>query len=58
MIRCVKATKVGDSILKTEDGNLQPIYPDTHYDRGTNGYWMLKRIGNFWIILQFLIGRK
>lgn len=53
-IKCVKGQKVGDSLLKLEDGVLLPIYPDTFYDRGLNGFWMLKRIGDWLKILKFL----
>ena len=29
MIKCIRGTKVGDSLIRNEDGSLQPIYPDT-----------------------------
>ena len=32
-IKCVKGQKVGDSLILLENGNLQPIYPDTFYNR-------------------------
>lgn len=53
-IKCVLGQKVGDSLLILEDGNLLPIYPDTFYNQDIQGYWMLKRIGNWWKILKFL----
>lgn len=55
MIKCIRGTKIGDSLLRNEDGNLQSIYPDTFYPKGIEGYWMLKRIGNWWKILKVLI---
>ena len=53
-IKCVKGQKVGDSLILLENGNLQPIYPDTFYDRGLKGFWMIKRIGDWLKILKFL----
>lgn len=53
-IKCVKGRKVGDSLLKLENGVLLPIYPDIFYNRELEGYWMLKRIGSWWKILKFL----
>ena len=52
--KCVKGQKIGDSLILLENGNLQPIYPDTFYNRFVEAYWMLKRIGNTWKILKFL----
>lgn len=54
-IKCVLATKIGDSLLRDDEGNLLPIYPDTFYERGIKGYWMLKRIGLSWVILRVLV---
>lgn len=53
-IKCVKGQKIGDSLIRTEDGNLQSIYPDTFYTRNVNGYWMLKEMGYEWRIVKFL----
>lgn len=55
MIKCIRGTKVGDSLIRNEDGSLQSIYPDTFYPKGIIGYWMLKRIGDWWKILKVLI---
>lgn len=55
MIKCIYGTKVGDSLIRNEDGSLQSIYPDTFHPTGTTGYWMLKRIGDWWKILKVLI---
>lgn len=55
MIKCIRGTKVGDSLIRNEDGSLQSIYPDTFYSKGIIGYWMLKRIGDWWKILKVLI---
>lgn len=54
MIKCIYGTKIGDSLIRNEDGSLQSIYPDTFYQRGIAGYWMLKRIGDWWKIIKFL----
>ena len=54
-IKCVYATKIGDSLLRDEEGSLILIHPDTFYDRGVSGYWMLKKIGSNWKILRVLI---
>lgn len=51
---CVKGQKVGDSLLILENGNPLSIYPDIFYDKNIEGYWMLKRIGDWWKILRFL----
>lgn len=53
-IKCVKGQKIGDSLLMLEDNNLLSIYPDTFYERGIEGYWMLKKAGNWLEILKFL----
>lgn len=53
-IKCVKGQKVGDSLIQLEDESLQPIYPDTFYNRFIKAYWMLKRVGDTWIILKVL----
>lgn len=55
MIICVKGIKIGDSVLKLEDGTLQCIYPDTHYVRGHEGYWMLQKIDPYWKIIRVLL---
>ena len=55
MIKCVYATKIGDSLLRDEEGVLLSIYPDTFYERGIKGYWMLKQVGNFWVIVRVLV---
>ena len=55
MIKCVHGSKIGDSLIRTDDGNLQSIYPDTFYPRNVSAYWMLKRIGNWWKIIKVLI---
>ena len=47
--------KVGDSLILNEDGNFQPIIPDTFYERNIIGYWALKRIGNSWKIIKVLL---
>ena len=54
MIKCIRGIKVGDSLLRTEDGDLQPIFPDTFYPRKLNAYWMLKRIGEWWKVIKIL----
>lgn len=53
-IKCVKGQKIGDSLLKLDDGNLLSIYPDTFYNKGLKGFWMVKRIGDWLKILKFL----
>ena len=55
MIKCVYATKIGDSLLRDEEGSLLSIYPNTFYEKGIEGYWMLKRIGDFWVIERVLV---
>jgi hypothetical protein len=55
VIKCILATKVGDSLLCEDDGSLQPIYPNTFYEVGIKAYWMLKLIGNYWIVVRVLI---
>ena len=55
MIKCVYATKIGDSLLRDEEGVLLSIYPDTFYERGIKGYWMLKQVGNSWVIQRVLV---
>lgn len=54
MIICVKGTKIGDSLIRDEDGNLLSLYPDTFYPRFTVAYWMLKDLGDRWQILKYL----
>ena len=54
-IKCILATKIGDSLLRDEEGNLLPIYPDTFYEKGIKGYWMLKQIGMTWVILRVMV---
>lgn len=54
MIICVHGTKIGDSLLRDEVGNLLFLYPDTFYIKGIIGYWMLKRVGTRWQILKVL----
>ena len=53
-IKWVKGQKIGDSLLKLDNGNLLSVYPDTFYDRGLEGFWMIKRIGDWLRILKFL----
>ena len=53
-IKCVKGQKLGDSLLKLDNGNLLSIYPDIFYDRGLKGFWMIKKIGDWLKILKFL----
>lgn len=48
--------KLGDSLLRDEVGNPILIHPDTFYEKGYEGYWMLKKIGNNWKIIKFLRG--
>lgn len=55
-IICVKATKIGDSLLRDEVGSLILIHPDSFYEKGLEGFWMLKRIGYNWKIIRFLRG--
>lgn len=54
MIKCVYATKIGDSILQDEDGSPIFIYPNTFYKKGAKGWWMLKRIETWWVIIRVL----
>ena len=58
MIKCVYATKIGDSLLRDEEGSLLSIYPNTFYEKGIEGYWMLKRIGDFWVIERVLVANQ
>lgn len=53
-IKCVLGQKIGDSLIRDEDGNLLSIYPDTFYERNVLGYWQLKRAGDWLIVLRFL----
>lgn len=53
-IKCVKGQKIGDSLLELDNGNFLSIYPDTFYDRGLKGFWMIKKIGDWLKILKFL----
>ncbi len=53
-IICIKGKKVGDSVIRTEDNNSVCIYPDTFYERDMVGFWMLKKMGDWWTILKFL----
>ena len=55
MFCCVKGFKVGDSLIRKEDGSLLSIYPDTFYDRGVDGYWLLRKIGDFWVVVKVLL---
>jgi len=52
--KCILATKIGDSILRNEDGTLQFIYPDTFYEQGLKGYWDLRPYINTYKINKFL----
>lgn len=53
-IKCILGQKVGDSLIRDENGNLISIYPDTFYEKGIKGYWMLKRVGDWQKILKFM----
>lgn len=57
-IKCVKGQKIGDSLLMLENNSLLSIYPDTFYERGIEGYWMLKKVGNWLEILRFLRAQR
>lgn len=57
-IKCVKGQKVGDSLLELEDGSLQPIFPETFYNRNIMGYWMLKQLGYKWKVEKFILAKK
>lgn len=54
MIRCILAVKLGDSLFRDDEGNLQTTYPDTFYEKGLYGFWQLKLIGENWKIIRFL----
>ena len=55
MIRCVKAKKIGDSLLRDEDGSLISILPDTFYDVDDRwGYWQLLKYPYTYKILRVL----
>lgn len=53
-LKCVRGVKIGDSLIRDDDGNLQSVYPDSFYPTGTDAYWMLKRIGNWWKIVKVM----
>ena len=57
-IKCIKGIKIGDSLLRDEEGNLITIHPDLFYERGLEGFWMLKKIGMSWKIIRFLASVK
>lgn len=57
-IICVYATKIGDSLLRDEEGNLITIYPDLFYEKSLKGFWMLKKIGGWWKIIRYLEGQE
>lgn len=57
-IKCVKGQKIGDSLLLLDNGNLLSIYPDIFYDRGLEGFWMVKRVGDWLKILKFLRAKR
>lgn len=50
--KCIFGTKVGDSLLRNEDGKLISVFPDEFYKSGSRGYWLLKRHRNWWKILR------
>lgn len=54
IIKCVLGEKIGDSLIRTEDGNLQLIFPDTFYPRNVKAFWQLHKVGYTWEILKFL----
>lgn len=55
MIICIKGQKIGDSVILTESGKLQCIWPETFYPRNVEAYFMLKQRGNNWNIERMLI---
>lgn len=54
MIKCIYGMKIGDSLIRNEDGSLQSIYPETFYRRNALGYWMIKKVDNWWMVLKVL----
>lgn len=54
MIICLLGTKVCDSLLRDEEGNLYSIHPDTFYECNCKCYWMIKMVGMRWKILRVL----
>ena len=54
MIKCIYGMKIGDSLIRNEDGSLQSIYPETFYRRNALGYWMIKKVDNWCVVLKVL----
>ena len=50
---CVLAKKIGDSLLELSSGELLSIYPDFHYERGTMGFFLLRKFGTRKNIVKF-----
>lgn len=55
LTKTILATKIGDTILRTEDGSLIYVFEDTHYQRNLFGYWLLMYINYKWQIVRFLL---
>lgn len=54
MIKCVYGEKIGDTVIRDDDGNLCFVYSDHTYPIGWECYWCLKRIGYTWKIIDTL----
>jgi hypothetical protein len=54
MLKCIIGKKLGDSILKTEDGSLISIYPNQSYPLQKTGCWLLQPEGQFYTIQKVL----
>lgn len=51
---CVKGEKIGDSLIRKEDGSLLSIYPDSFYERNTIGYFLLRKVGDIRVLIRVL----
>ena len=56
--KTILATKIGDTILKDEDGSLIYVEQDSFYPRGMYGYWLLFYRDYKWYIDSVLVSEQ
>jgi hypothetical protein len=49
----VKGIKIGDTLIKSEDGYLLSTIPTTKYPRRVEGYWLLRIYRGRYQIMRF-----
>jgi hypothetical protein len=50
----VRGKKLNSTSILKDGGGIVPVFEDTFHPNGREGFWLLKKVGNWWVIAKYI----